>query len=79
MRKYNIKRDIAYYEGMMAGYHLLKQLMLGCINREIFSISEKIDYLKKELENEQRTDISINHASMFNNMLYCCVLNMVER
>ena len=52
MRKYNLKRDIAYYEGMIAGYHEIKQLMLGCINREIFNISEKIDYLKKELEDE---------------------------
>ena len=52
MRKYNIKRDIAYYEGMIAGYHLLKQLMLGHINREIFHTSEKIEYLKEELEND---------------------------
>ena len=52
MRKYNLKRDIAYYQGMLAGYSQLKQLILGCINREIFGISEKIDYLKKELEDD---------------------------
>ena len=52
MRKYNLKRDIAYYEGMIVAYHNIKQLMLGCINKQIFAISEKIDYLKKELEDD---------------------------
>lgn len=52
MRKYNLKRDIAYYQGMIDAYHNLKLLMLGCINKQIFDISEKIDYLKKELEDD---------------------------
>ena len=54
MRKYNIKRDIAYYEGMLVAYRQCKLLMLGCINREIFNITEKIDYLKEELENDTK-------------------------
>lgn len=52
MRKYNIKRDIAYYEGMMIAYMTFKQIIIGELNKQINITVHKIDDLEKELKDD---------------------------
>lgn len=50
MRKYNLKRDIAYITGLLHGYRDALWIIYGALTKQIRAKSDMLDKLKEELE-----------------------------
>ena len=50
MRKYNLKRDIAYITGLLHGYRDALWIIQGALTKQIRAKSNELDKLKEELE-----------------------------
>lgn len=50
MRKYNLKRDIAYITGLLHGYRDALWIVQGALTKQIRAKSAELDKLKEELE-----------------------------
>lgn len=51
MRKYNLKRDLAFYEGYLLGHKNALLMINGDLHKQLDYLEKKVEKLKKELEN----------------------------
>ena len=51
MRKYSIKRDLAFYKGYLLGHKNALLLISGELHKQIDYLEKKVKELEKEVEN----------------------------
>ena len=53
MRKYNIKRDLAFYKGYLLGHKNALLMINGELHKHMDYLEKKVEKLEKELETNE--------------------------
>lgn len=54
MRKYNIKRDLAFYEGYLLGHKNALLMITGDLYKQVDYLEKKVEELKKKCKEKDK-------------------------